>query len=125
MNDPFGDIDRQLADQAEFKQKVSELIKAHKEKKSDRVGELKTKDSRLELVFQFMNYYDAAKAYPQKTTVMKDIEMKYPTIPLAYSQGELLNMVMRGKGRRLKTPSRRKTNGRPRRGHRRQTRHHS
>lgn len=124
MNDPFGDIDRELATQAEFRQKVSELIKAHKEKNSDRVGELK-KDPRLGLVFQFIQYYDAAKAYPQKTTVMKDIEMKYPTIPLAFSQGELLNMVMHGKGRRRKTPSRRKTNGRPRRGHRRQTRRHS
>lgn len=123
MNDPFGDIDRELVKQ-EFRQKVKELLEAYRKKNSDRVGELR-KDSRLEVVFQFIKYYEAAKATPQETTVMQDIEMKYPTIPYAFNQGELLNMVMHGKGRRRKTTSRRKTNGRPRRGHRRQTRRHS
>ena len=113
--DPFEGSLEDLQKEA-FKEKLAKFLKAFNAKDSDAVGQMR-KDPQVEWIFQFTHYYDAANATPQRTTVMKDIEMKYPSIAKAYYNGKLKAMLV-GKGRRKKTPSRRKTNG----GRRRKTR---
>ena len=93
--DPFGDLDAKLEADLQkdaFKTKLAAFLKAYAAKDSETIGRMR-KDPQVEWIFQFTHYYDAANATPQRTTTMKDIESKYPSIPIAYNTGKLKAML--------------------------------
>ena len=94
--DPFQEMDdrvlaREMEKQA-FREKLAKFLKAFAAKDSDAVGQMR-KDPQVEWIFQFTHYYDAANATPQRTTTMNNIELKYPSIPIAYNNGKLKAML--------------------------------
>lgn len=109
----MADIDAQL-EKDEFKTKVNAFVTAFRAKDGETVGRMRREDPRLEFIFDFIHYFDAAKATPQNVAVMKTIELKTPGIAKAFEAGRLKAMLV-GKGRR------RTGRGRRARGRRRHT----
>ena len=122
--DPFGDLDKKM--ETDMLKTKRDAFLALLEKPSKTEADLAAisagrKDPFLEAVFLFRDYYYLkAKGEGSLSDVqmaqLKTMETKYPNIVRVYNDAKLKAML--GKGRRRKTPSRRKTNG----GRRRKTR---
>ena len=97
--DPFGDLDAKLEADLQkdaFKTKLAAFLKAYAAKDRDTVGRMR-KDPQVEWIFQFTTYYDLKKREgslsDHERATLADIELKYRSIPKAYSNGVLKAML--------------------------------
>ena len=98
--DPFGELDAKLEADLQkdaFKTKLAAFLKAYAAKDRDTVGRMR-KDPQVEWIFQFTTYYDLKKREgslsDHERATLADIELKYRSIPKAYSNGVLKAMLM-------------------------------
>lgn len=98
--DPFGELDAKLEADLQkdaFKTKLAAFLKAYAAKDRDTVGRMR-KDPQVEWIFQFTTYYDLKKREgsleAHERAALADIELKYRSIPKAYSNGVLKAMLM-------------------------------
>ena len=97
--DPFGELDAKLEADLQkdaFKTKLAAFLKAYAAKDRDTVGRMR-KDPQVEWIFQFTTYYDLKKREgslkAHERAALADIELKYRSIPKAYSNGVLKAML--------------------------------